>query len=252
MKSLFPLWAFLALVVCSCSEKSFTIQGQIEDPDLSSLPDSLLDQVEMPDMEGKYVYLLDLDGDFIDSVQVADGKFQFEGKVNVREPYFVYFACDLGIGMLAIEPGTITLSAGDRVVATGTPLNDTMADIDAAVENMQNDLYAEAEAIAEQYGNTAADSLLLPVLQKFSTETFPQLLDSFYQANSSNLAGLYALNVLTAYARSADELETQLSDYPTDIIESELFQKRLEYLRQYEASMQMMMQQYEMGEESAE
>lgn len=251
----FSLVALVVMTV-SCTNRNYVIEGQIEMPDLSDLPDSLrLDmEQQMPSLDGKYVYLMDLDGEPYDSAMVQNGTFRFEGKVE-DEPYFSYFACEMSLGILAIEPGTISLVVGETSTATGTPLNDTMSDIDAAVENLRNDLMAKADAMAADSEEPLSDEALMPLVEEFSTKTYPALLDSFYQNNLDNLAGIYAVNVRTAFASSAAELRQLLDGYPAEIRDHDLFSKRLAYMEQYEAylnSLQNAMPEYQNAMPEAE
>lgn len=238
MKKFIPTILWLVLTMISCSnEKPYTIHGSIELPDSLMVGDTLM---ATPSFEGWQVYMLDLDGQAMDSVEIADNKFVFTGKVNKKEPFFVYLANDLCVGMIAIEPGDINVVIdAESLTATGTTTNDLMTDLDATLLNLQQDTYATMAEITEEYGEAMSDSLLMPIYQNYMSQ-YTQLIDSFYNASEGNLSGVYCVNVLTAHAESSDALLEAISNYSEEIQNSPLIQTRLNYLRSIEAYYQMM------------
>ena len=87
MKRLFPALFMLIILMVSCSnEKPYTIHGSIELPDSLMVGDTLM---ATPSLEGWQVYMLDLDGQTVDSVEIADNQFTFAGKVDKKNPFFV-------------------------------------------------------------------------------------------------------------------------------------------------------------------
>lgn len=238
MKKIFPAFLLLILTMISCSnEKPYTIHGSIELPDSLMIGDTLL---AAPSLEGWQVYMLDLDGQALDSVEIADNQFQFEGKVNKNDPFFVYIANDLCVGMIAIEPGDINVVIdAESLTATGTSTNDLMTDLDASLLNLQQDTYAKMAEITEEHGDAMSDSLLMPIYQDYMSQ-YTMLIDSFYNVSTGNLSGVYCVNVLTAHAESSDALLEAISNYPEEIQNSQLIQTRLNYLRSIEAYYQMM------------
>lgn len=238
MKRLIPAILLLITLMASCSnEKPYTIQGRIELPDSLLVGDSLM---ATPSLEGWQVYMLNLDGESIDSVQISDNQFSFEGMVNKKDPYFVYLASDLCVGLIAIEPGDIEVVIdAESLTATGTPTNDMMIDIDATLLNLQQDTYAEMAALTQEYGEAMPDSLIMPLYQDYMSK-YNQVVDSFYQASPEGLAAVYCVNVLTSHAQSSAELMEALSEYPDEIQDSPLMQSRLAYLRSIESYYQML------------
>ena len=177
--------------MASCSnEKPYTIQGRIELPDSLLVGDSLM---ATPSLEGWQVYMLNLDGESIDSVEISDNQFVFQGEVNSKDPYFVYLASDLCVGLIAIEPGDIEVVIdAESLTATGTPVNDMMIDIDATLLNLQQDTYAEMAALTQEYGEAMPDSLIMPLYQDYMSR-YNQVVDSFYQTNPEGLAAVVTI-----------------------------------------------------------
>lgn len=237
MKKLFPAIFALLLIAVSCSnEKPYTINGSIELPDSLMVGDTLM---ATPSLEGWQVYMLNLDGETVDSVQIADNHFSFEGKVNQKDPYFVYIASDVCVGLIAVEPGTINVVIdAESLSATGTPVNDAMCDIDAALLNLQQDTYTQMAELTAAAGENMEDSIMMPLYQDFMSQ-YTQLLDSFYEA-SDGLAAVYCVNVMTANAQSSAELLDAISEFPQEIQDAPLIQARVQYLRGIEAYYQML------------
>lgn len=238
MKHLFPALFLLLTLLVSCSnEKPYTINGSIELPDSLMVGDTLM---ATPSLEGWQVYMLNLDGESIDSVEIADNHFVFEGKVNKKEPFFVYIASDICVGMIAVEPGIIDVVIdAESLIASGTPVNDLMTDIDGALLNLQQDTYVQMAELTEQYGESMTDSIMMPLYQEYMSQ-YNQLIDSFYQASQGGLGAVYCVNVLTAHAQSSDDLLEILSEYPEEIQHSPLMDTRINYLRSIESYYRML------------
>lgn len=238
MKRILPL-SLLALIAVSCSNnKPFTINGTIDMPDSLQMGDTM---VATPSFEGWKVYMLDLDGTPIDSVEIADNQFAFSGEVDKKNPYFVYLANDICVGMIAVEPGDIQVTIDQAsLLACNTPTNDLMTDLDLSIQNLQEDIYTYLADLTEKNdGEQLPDSVLMPIYMDFMNTT-TQLLDSFYTANQGTLGAQYVVNYITAQVQTSDELLEAIEDYPDDIKNSQLIKSRLDYLRQIEAYYKMM------------
>lgn len=238
MKRILPL-SVLALIAVSCSNnKPFTINGTIDMPDSLQMGDTM---VATPSFEGWKVYMLDLDGTPIDSVEIADNQFAFSGEVDKNNPYFVYLANDICVGMIAVEPGDIQVTIDQAsLLACNTPTNDLMTDLDLSIQNLQEDIYTYLADLTEKNdGEQLPDSVLMPIYMDFMNTT-TQLLDSFYTANQGTLGAQYVVNYITAQVQTSDELLEAIEDYPDDIKNSQLIKSRLDYLRQIEAYYKMM------------
>ena len=236
MKKILPIiFSFLLAVSCT-NEKPYTIHGSIELPDSLMVGDTLM---ATPSLEGWQVYMLDLDGQTVDSTEIADNKFSFEGKVNAKDPFFVYIASDICVGLIAIEPGDISVVIdAESLTATGTPSNDAMIDIDAALVNLQQDTYVKMAELTEAYGEEMTDSIVFPLYQEYMSQ-YASLVDSFYE-KSSGLAAIYCVHILTSNAQSSAELLDAIAEYPEEIQNSPLIQSRVQYLRGIEAYYQML------------
>lgn len=238
MKRILPL-AAAALMVASCTNtKPYNIYGTIQMPDSLQMGDTV---VATPSFEGWKVYMLDLDGTPIDSVEISDNKFEFAGNVDKKNPFFAYLANDICVGMIAIEPGDIQVTIDESsLLACNTPTNDLMTDLDLSIQNLQEEVYNYLADLTEKNGgDQIPDSLMMPIYMDFMNQT-TQLLDSFYTANAGTLGAQYVVNYITSQVQSSEELLEVLEDYPEEIRESPLMQTRLDYLRQVEAYYRMM------------
>lgn len=238
MKKILPL-VVTALLAASCShDKPYTISGNIQMPDSLQLGDTM---IATPSFEGWMVYMLDLDGTPLDSVEISDNKFEFEGQVDSRNPYFVYLANDICVGMIAVEPGDIQVYIDESsLVASNTVTNDLMTDLDAAIQNKQEEVYLQlSEMTSQNNGEQLPDSVMMPLYMDFMNAT-TQLLDSFYTSNQGTLGAQYVVNYITSQVQTSDDLLEILEDYPEDIRNSQLIKSRLDYMRQMEAYYQML------------
>lgn len=239
MKKILPLLA-LSLIAASCSnDKPYSINGTIQMPDSLQLGDTL---IATPSFEGWKVYMLDLDGAPLDSVEIEDNQFTFLGKVDKKNPYYVYLANDICVGMIAVEPGDIQVTIDETsLLACNTPTNDLMTDLDLSIQNLQEEVYEYLAALTEQNGGEQlADSVMMPIYMEFMDRT-TQLLDSFYVANQGTFGAQYVINYMTSQVQTSEELLDFLEDYPEEIRNSQLIKSRLDYLRQIEAYYKMMM-----------
>ena len=109
-------FSILSLLLCSCGGKGFTIKGDIIDLD-----------------EGT-INLLDIYGHTMASTEVVDGKFTFEGKVDV--PCLAYINNALGvvypIDIPILLENTVIKVTGDarigNIAITGTKANEDMVE----------------------------------------------------------------------------------------------------------------------------
>jgi len=104
--------AAAALALAACSEKplTYTIEGSFDVPESFQVGDSVITRGPIVG----YVYLADLKGNPIDSAQIIDEKFTFNGVIDKdQEPYFAYIIGEYGQGMFVIEPGELTAVLGE-------------------------------------------------------------------------------------------------------------------------------------------
>ncbi len=226
MKKLLPFAAAAALLVSCNNAETFSIEGSFNIPESFQLGDTV---IERGPIEGS-VYLIGLDNEPIDSVEITDDKFQFTGVVDKKKPYIAYLACDYAIGMLVIEPGEIKVEMSEQVVATGTPTNDGITQMNDGAEEISNRLYDELYALRQDGNDAMSDSLLMPLYLQYS-QLLSSYIDSIYTANKDNLLGVYAANLQTSQIQSAEELESVLSEYSEYVRNSELMQARIQYYK---------------------
>ena len=225
-KILFAVLCVLALASCN-RQKPYTITGSFDIPDSLNLGDTV---IAREPLDGTFVYMLDLDGEPIDSALVENETFHFSGKVKASDAYFAYIACEYSYGIIAVEPGDYNMTIGQEVLAYGSPTNDAINDIDAHVAEIEQNIGERMMAAVEEAGGYPSDSLMMPFYLEFN-EKYETLIDSVYQNNKKNLIGVYAVNIITSGAQSVDELDMMLEDYDEYIADSPLMEARREYLR---------------------
>lgn len=226
-KLLFALMAVIALASCDRS-KPYSISGTFEIPDSLNLGDTI---IAREPLDGTYVYMLELSGEPIDSALVENEKFTFAGKVNEKDPFFAYIACDYAYGIIAVEPGEYNMTIGEEVLAYGSPTNDAINDIDAKVAEIEEGIGNRLMVAIDEAGGYPNDSIMMPFYIEFN-EKYESLINSVYEKNKKNLVGVYAVNIITSGAQSLDELEMMLEDYDEYIANSPLMEARRDYLRE--------------------
>lgn len=142
LKGLLPL-LLPALLLCSCGGTA-TTDGT-----------SVKGRVTLEGYEGRQVYLETPDGTRADSARVEDGRFAFAIDDSLPAVYdLVLRASDDDIFPITLpvvsEKGTVSVSLGEYVLTTGTPLNDVMQDFLLAVSTL-SDKQTEGEFDAEKY-----------------------------------------------------------------------------------------------------
>lgn len=225
----------VALALCSCNrEQPYTINGILDLPDQIAYGDTLID---IPSFEGTSVYLLNLDNEPVDSAMIVDNAFKMEGMVRPKEPYYLQFISQLGNSLIAIEPGEIDIEITENeIIVSGTPSNDAMSDVDAIMENLNNDTYAYFAHLTDSLkkeGLEMSYEQQLRLAQEFQNSMNTQL-DSAYQENKDNLAGPYAVMMRLVYCESSQLFESAIAEYPEEIQNNELIQFNLRMLKQYE------------------
>lgn len=158
------------------------------------------------DANGHMVYLTNYDTDArIDSTTVVDGVAVFNSHVDTV--YMGRLMMDgRRLGMVAIEPGTISIDSVSRK-ATGTPINDNMAAYSAA----QDSIMSEYRAIA--HNETLSDSA-----REAAGEVAQQRLTALDEAasteNAGNPFGMY-LFISKAYELDLAQMDSAIAANPT-------------------------------------
>ena len=237
----YPLFALVIslLALCACKhEKPYTITGTLDLPAQIPYGDTIID---VPSFNDTWVYLLDFDNQLLDSALIADNAFHFEGTVDNRQPYYVQFVSQLGSTLLVIEPGDIEVFINPDITVSGTPSNEAMADLDAALEDLNAETYDYlaqlTDSMRAEGSEEVPEDLQMQIAEQFRTK-MNHILDSTYHANRNNMAAAYAAIMRNIDVQSADEFEEAMSKYPKSIRENELVQINLRSLRQYEQTME--------------
>lgn len=156
-KTIFAIMAAAAL--CSCTNKGYTLTGQVN-------------------QEGDSVYLLSIEKgrEVLSSTAVdAEGKFQMKGNAKVPELVLFATAGQEPVGYLFLEPGEITVQIpeqGYSAAATGTPANDAFTAYDKAMDGLQS-AFMLAETPEEQLAiRDRADSLTTANVEANKTNLF--------------------------------------------------------------------------------
>lgn len=231
-----PLALAAAVVLLSACQKEmpYTITGTLDLPAEIPYGDTV---IAVPSFEDTWVYLFDLDNQMVDSAQIQDNHFYFAGKVDPTDSYFVQLAMQMGQSLLVVEPGDIQVYIDrDDISITGTPSNDCICDIDAAMANLNNDTYAYLAELTDSLrnqGQELSDSITKQLSEDFRA-TIINVLDSAYQANKDNRGGVYAVLMRHLDAETSDEFEKAIADYPEEVRNNELLQLNLRMMRQYE------------------
>lgn len=184
-----------AAALCACGGKNaYTIDGRIAG------------------LEGT-VYLLDNQGNAIDSAAVDEGRFRFEGTAEVPVERILADnpqAPAALAAMLILEPGRIEVAAdGDdaQPTATGTPANDAAADYDAA-----------ATALAAEFQNPGTTDERREAIRR----EYDALARTAMEENRTNYFGALLLARQLAYELSGGELLDQIARFPEELQRTEL------------------------------
>ncbi|MBQ0056345.1 MAG: DUF4369 domain-containing protein [Bacteroidales bacterium] len=231
MKKLFyALVAALVIAACS-SEKTYTIEGSFDIPEILEFGDTA---IERGPIEG-YVYILDLNGEVLDSALIENEKFTFTGLVDADKPYFAYLVNDYAAGMFVVEPGTMQAVISMQVSVTGTEMNTQITEMMDRVAGLESDLRDEVTAVEMSSADALTPDTIMAIYGKYS-DLVTVIVDSVYMANTDNLIGVFCINAITAQAGSEAELEEMIAPYSDYVKNSELIKRHFEYLKELEAN----------------
>lgn len=211
--------------------KTYRIHATIDFPETYEFGDTILDTHSI--LEGHTICLVGVNlwtesGDFnpdilLDSAIVENNKFSFEGLCEDKEPYFVYVVDEeIGnLGMLVVEPGQIEVVIDmDGMTASGTPLNDGIADLDAGILNLNEEFRLLEYGLTEE--STSEDVTRLLEAQEEYGAKVKDLVDSVYEANQNNLVGVYATLLNLAEIHNSADLRECLKEYSEYVQNSEI------------------------------
>lgn len=162
--------------------------------------------------DGKMAYLTNYDsGDTIDSATVTEKHLALEG--NVDTAYYARLIVDGKRFGMIVEPGEITVDWGEKIVATGTPLNDKLNDVNNQMGNIEN----EWEKLAAQF---KAKEITEEEADKLNTELENKQLDVFYKSyndNKDNAVGAWAFTNYLIYKQfNTAQLDSILATAPNN------------------------------------
>ena len=218
--------AAIMAALCSCGDKhQFTVNGT----------------VDMPELEGKTVYMHDLYGDTetpLDSAVVTNGKFTVKGTVDEPKNVIIEAPDANYIVRFILEPGTIVID-GDSI--GGTTLNDRLQ-----AYNKSHDV-SEIQAAMEEYfplyynaPNAAARAEAEHVLDSLDSLGSARLLEvdwQLYNENRDNILGLIAMEEIVQLGEfTYSELDSIAKAASPRVAESQPVQKKLAQLQAVEAT----------------
>lgn len=234
------LYIFLCVsVLTSCDRsKPYTISGSFDIPMELNMGDTIIQREKF---EGLSVYLLDLDGEKIDSTIVDENeKFCFEGNVSEKNAFFSVIDLGFAQEIFAIEPGEITMTITEEGILTyGTAINDGINDVNSQIDELAEDFNNKLTAMETDETGTPSDSLLMPVWTDFNDKC-NTLLNTLYEQNSENLLGVYIVNMMTSSAQSSAEFDQILEEYSDYVKDSPMITVHRNYLQQLEARQEYM------------
>ncbi|MGQ1946121.1 redoxin domain-containing protein [Geofilum sp. OHC36d9] len=204
MKKLLLGLAFIGLMA-SCSTNSYKINGTLEDGVSGKV---FLKKIAMQGVEE------------VDTADVVEGKFAFEGSAEYPELYLLFFEDQKKPFAFFLENGTISITGksdsldeakieGSKMADLFAKFNDDVPHQDK-VESMRNEFMT-----AQQNGDQATMQSLMADMQTIIQEQQDYYRD-FVKANSTNAVGAFlALNM--AQALSYDELDSLLTSLKTNL-----------------------------------
>ena len=109
-------------------------------------------------------YLMDLNLNLVDSVNLENGNFKFRKDENVTIPYAMIVQLqsnqtpdDLIEMPVFIENGTVTMEIADRVHLSGTALNEALQDFLKALQHCKNAIKAKENVTLEEVEATFSE-----------------------------------------------------------------------------------------------
>ncbi len=229
----------LSSVVCltilsACKEqKPYKINGTIDLPEQMQYADTIID---VPSFEGTWVYMLDLENQLLDSAQITSNSFHFIGEVDPQDTYYVQLLSQIGSALVVVEPGNIEVYFSLDISVSGTPSNEAMSDMDAALENLNLDTYnymAQLRDSLHAKGEELSEEQEKLIFDEFQEQMY-QIIDSIYNNNKDNQAAAYAVLMRNMHIPDVDGFEKELAQYPKSIQDNELIKVYLRAMRQYQ------------------
>lgn len=210
MKKVILLFATMAIVFASCQNKTaYKVEGTVADANLN----------------GKYVYLQENTDSAIvnvDSMLLADGKFQFKGDIEKSKVHFI--TLDQNVQtlnakrvMFLLEPGTITVNIDTIPTVGGTAANDDLNDF----MQHQFEFTKTTRAISNQYNEAMKAGTMNDSLEASINAAYEKEVDAikvynfdFIKKNMNNDLGqfLFLTSASSFEPKEQKELLNKLSD----------------------------------------
>lgn len=224
--SLIACAALVSVIFFGCGNKhQFTVNGT----------------VDLPELNGQTVYMIDLYGDTeaaLDSAVVTDGKFSFKG--NVEEPKNVIIEAPESpyLVRIILEHGTIVIN-NDSI--GGTPLNDNLQAYNS-IHNV-NDIQAAMEEYFPLYynaPNAAARAEAEHVLDSLDSVGSTRLLDAdwkLYNENKDNILAVIAMEEIVLLDKfTYSKFDSIVNNASPAVANSKPVQDKLVQLKALEAT----------------
>ena len=233
MKTITKLTAAVLTVLClltACNKpREWTIQGSFDVSDTIQYGDTFYLR---PPLDGINVYLLDMNGEIIDTAKVENEMFTLTG--IAEEPQMRYLACEYCIGTVVVEAGTINVIMSDNFEATGTPNNDGISRLESRLVELQDE--ARTQMLSQGMEDTPVSAQSDSVQQVMYAIYFDLMskvaatVDSTAEAHPDDMIGVYAWSIKIGSVEDAALLDTMLTKASDYVRNSELIRARREYL----------------------
>ena len=183
MKKLIVM-AAAAVMAVGCGNNGYVIEGQVAG------------------IEDQTVYLMNDKREHIDSTQIVDGAFKFEGEVE--QPAQVYLATDHPFAIVYVEKGAIAVAGSieepQTITVKGTPANDARAE------------YVEWQsAFMESYRAAT------PEEQTAMEEEYYATIGEYVAQNAGNLFGVKLYLSELSYGATAAEMLEQVEKFSPEM-----------------------------------
>ena len=202
MRKVIFLLLTATVLLWSCQNNTFTIQGTVADPAF----------------EGANVYLQEwewLENRFvaIETTSVINGTFTFTGAANANAFYRIYFDGleEHNHAFLLLERGTINVTFGDVTTVSGTKINTAFNEFRLKQNELEQRMASVFEKIiAKQVAEMAFSEELIAEIaseQMNILEEKHQLVLLFIRNNIKNEAGKYAFRIFIEFLRPEEQKE---------------------------------------------
>lgn len=141
-------WMLATILICGTSMFTACTDDNADNPAVVQNTNYFVDGIS--DSNGQMVYLRNLNIDaFIDSTQVVDGKFSFQGSLE-KDAFMGVSTSLINWEVVFFNDGTpVTVNLNDSTVI-GSPLNYRLTFYDKEVESLSDDFFAKVMAMTDE------------------------------------------------------------------------------------------------------